>query len=55
MTAPRARRLLHVTRMPPSPSGVAAYALAFRAVLAELGEVRTEQLPPAPEASQSAA
>lgn len=55
MTALPARRLLHVTRMPPSPSGVAAYALAFRAVLAELGQVRTEQLPPAPAASQSAA
>ncbi|WP_454051188.1 glycosyltransferase family protein [Cellulomonas sp. Marseille-Q8402] len=47
-------RLLHVTRLPPSPSGVAAYALAFRAVLAELGEVQTEQLPPEAAASQSA-
>lgn len=48
-------RLLHVTRLPPSPSGVAAYAEAFRAVLAELGEVEVVELPPAPAASQSAA
>jgi hypothetical protein len=48
------RRLLHVTRLPPSPSGVAAYAQAFRAVLTELGDVRVERLPADPAASQSA-
>jgi glycosyltransferase involved in cell wall biosynthesis len=53
--APASLRVLHVTRLPPSPSGVAAYAEAFRAVLAELGDVAVVRLPPAPEASQSAA
>lgn len=48
-------RLLHVTRLPPSPSGVAAYAQTFRAVLDEIGDVRVERLPAEPAASQSAA
>lgn len=52
--APAGLRLVHVTRLPPSPSGVAAYAQAFRPVLEELGEVDVEQLPPEPGASQSA-
>jgi len=47
-------RFVHVTRLPPSPSGVAAYAAAFRPVLDALGPTGTELLPPAPEASQSA-
>lgn len=55
MTGARAGlRLVHVTRLPPSPSGVAAYAQAFRPVLEELGEVDVERLPPEPAASQSA-
>ncbi|QZN86338.1 glycosyltransferase [Cellulomonas sp. C5510] len=55
MTADRTvQRLVHVTRLPPSPSGVAAYAQAFRPVLEELGDVDVERLPPDPAASQSA-
>ncbi|WP_158609733.1 hypothetical protein, partial [Cellulomonas triticagri] len=56
MTAVTARpdRLVHVTRLPPSPSGVAAYAEAFRPVLDELGEVDVVRLPADPGASQSA-
>lgn len=46
-------RLLHLTRMPPSPSGVAAYAAVFREALAELGPTVTVELPPDPDASQS--
>lgn len=46
-------RLLHLTRMPPSPSGVAAYAAVFRDALAELGPTVTVELPPDPAASQS--
>lgn len=52
--APAGLRLVHVTRLPPSPSGVAAYAQAFRPVLEELGQVDVERLPPEPRASQSA-
>ena len=46
-------RLLHLTRMPPSPSGVAAYAAVFRDALEELGPTVTVELPPDPAASQS--
>jgi glycosyltransferase involved in cell wall biosynthesis len=51
-------RVVHVTRLPPSPSGVAAYADAFGAVLAALAapdRVAVEPLPADPAASQSAA
>lgn len=53
MSAPEPLRLVHVTRLPPSPSGVAAYAEAFRPVLDALGEVDVVRLPPDPAASQS--
>lgn len=49
------RRLLYVTRLPPSPSGVAAYAEGFRTVLQELGEVEVERLPGEATSSQSVA
>lgn len=55
MTAPAPLRLVHVTRLPPSPSGVAAYAEAFRPVLEALGTVDVVRLPPEPAASQSGA
>lgn len=51
-------RVVHVTRLPPSPSGVAAYADAFGAVLAALtapDRVDVEPLPADPAASQSVA
>lgn len=46
-------RLVHLTRMPPSPSGVAAYAAVFREALAELAPTTTVSLPAQPAASQS--
>ncbi|MFB9954723.1 glycosyltransferase family protein [Cellulomonas denverensis] len=52
-TRPAPTRLLHLTRMPPSPSGVAAYAAVFRHALAEIAPTTTVELPPDPAASQS--
>lgn len=54
MTAPGVpTRLVHLTRMPPSPSGVAAYAAVFRQALTEIAPTQTVTLPPDPAASQS--
>ncbi|HEY0188877.1 MAG TPA: glycosyltransferase [Cellulomonas sp.] len=58
MTHPPAavQRVVHVTRLPPSPSGVAAYAQAFDAVLDVLvgpDGVTVQRLPADPAASQS--
>ncbi|WP_263117974.1 glycosyltransferase [Cellulomonas sp. RIT-PI-Y] len=50
---PAPARLLHLTRMPPSPSGVAAYAAVFRTALAEVAPTETVALPPDATASQS--
>lgn len=56
-TAAAVDRVVHVTRLPPSPSGVAAYAESFGAVLTALtspDRVDVERLPPEPASSQSA-
>ncbi len=50
---PRATALRYVTRLPPSPSGVAAYAQVFLDVLRRLGDVEVEPLPADPRRSQS--
>lgn len=48
-----ATRFLYVTRLPPSPSGVAAYAETFADVLRVLGDVELVRLPAEPARSQS--
>ncbi|MEV7973339.1 glycosyltransferase [Cellulomonas sp. NPDC089187] len=50
---PAPARILHLTRMPPSPSGVAAYAAVFRHALDAVAPTTTVHLPPDPTASQS--
>lgn len=51
-TDARAPGFLYVTRLPPSPSGVALYASHFTEVLASLAPVRIVPLPPQPRQSQ---
>jgi glycosyltransferase involved in cell wall biosynthesis len=45
--------LIHVTRLPPSPSGVALYARDLDEAYGMLGHVSTHEMPPDPRASQS--
>ena len=51
-TAVRPSSFTYVTRLPPSPSGVALYASKFRAALESLAPTRLALLPPAPAHSQ---
>lgn len=53
MTSPPEVGFLYVTRLPPSPSGVALYASVFAEVLETLGDVTVVRLPAAPTSSQS--
>lgn len=46
-------RLIHVTRLPPSPSGVSLYARDLDEAYAILGDITSHRLPPDPRASQS--
>ncbi|NNC11868.1 glycosyltransferase [Planctomonas sp. JC2975] len=46
-------RIVHVTRLPPSPSGVALFAHDMNAAYALLGEVEDHRMPPDPHDSQS--
>lgn len=46
-------RILHVTRLPPSPSGVSLYAQEVEAAYRLLGDVAVHLLPADPKASQS--
>lgn len=50
---PAVTDFVHVTRLPPSPSGVAAYADIFSRALALLAPTRPLRLPADPSASQS--
>jgi len=51
-TAVRPNSFTYVTRLPPSPSGVALYASRFRIVLESIAPTRLVLLPPAPAHSQ---
>ncbi|MFI2753367.1 glycosyltransferase [Cellulomonas sp. P22] len=53
MSSGAGTRFLYVTRLPPSPSGVAAYAETFADVLRALGDVELVRLPAEPARSQS--
>jgi Glycosyl transferase 4-like domain len=45
--------IVHVTKIPPSPSGVALYATVFRRVLETLGEITVLPASPTPRSTQS--